>query len=159
MKVTRWKVITKHLCLLLTVPPDPRYPVVKGCNHGQYCVLHIQQGDRVTCSILRIRPEVELQWKVVQTDHNAVSFTDQIFTVKQNGDTYDVVLISVVEYSLTTDNRITVKCSATGTHVEAFHLSTTLDLLIEKGKYADNIICGLSTSLNVNFNGKLSNLS
>ncbi|PIK41886.1 hypothetical protein BSL78_21260 [Apostichopus japonicus] len=110
------------------VNPVPAYPVVDGCNHQQYCVLHIKQGDILTCSVHGIRPEVKLEWKTITADAG-ISFSDQTHTVKQREDTYDIVITSTI--SSASSNRVTAVCRATVSNNHQFDLSTTFDLFYE----------------------------
>ncbi|PIK53181.1 hypothetical protein BSL78_09934 [Apostichopus japonicus] len=110
------------------VNPVPAYPVVDGCNHQQYCVLHVKQGDVLTCSVHGIRPEVKLEWKTFPDD-STISFSDQTHTVKQTEDTYDIVITSTI--SSASRNRVTAVCRVTESSNHQFDLSTTIDLFYE----------------------------
>ncbi|PIK52554.1 hypothetical protein BSL78_10544 [Apostichopus japonicus] len=110
------------------VTPVPAYPVVDGCSHQQYCVLHVKQGDVLTCSVHGIRPEVKLEWKTFPAD-DGTSFSDQTHTVKQREDTYDIVITSTI--SSASSNRVTAACLVTESKNHQFDLSTTIDLFYE----------------------------
>ncbi|XP_071851915.1 uncharacterized protein [Apostichopus japonicus] len=110
------------------VTPVPAYPVVDGCNHQQYCVLHVKQGDVLTCSVHGIRPEVKLEWKTFPDDAT-ISFSDQTHTVKQTEDTFDIVITSTI--SSASSNRVTAICRVTESSNHQFDLSTTIDLFYE----------------------------
>ncbi|XP_071852014.1 uncharacterized protein [Apostichopus japonicus] len=110
------------------VNPVPAYPVVDGCSHQQYCVLHVKQGDVLTCSVHGIRPEVKLEWKTFPAD-GGISFSDQTHTVKQREDTYDVVITSTI--SSASSNRVTAVCRITESNNHQFDLTTTIDLFYE----------------------------
>ncbi|PIK53178.1 hypothetical protein BSL78_09931 [Apostichopus japonicus] len=112
----------------MAVNPVPAYPVVDGCSHQQYCVLHVKQGDVLTCGVHGIRPEVKLEWKTFPADAGT-SFSDQTHTVKQTEDTYDIVITSTI--SSASRNRVTAVCRVTESSNHQFDLSTTIDLFYE----------------------------
>ncbi|PIK47979.1 hypothetical protein BSL78_15187 [Apostichopus japonicus] len=114
--------------VLVTVDPTPIFPVIDGCNHQQYCVLKKQPRDVLTCSVLGIRPRVDLEWRAVR-EETPIDFTQHQFTVTQMGDLYDISLTVNFDFPLRTQNKVTVECRAVGENAELFSLSTKIDLL------------------------------
>ncbi|XP_071851038.1 uncharacterized protein [Apostichopus japonicus] len=114
--------------VLVMVDPTPSFPVIDGCNHQQYCVLEKQLQDVLTCSVLGIRPKVALEWRAFR-EETAIDFTQHQFTVTQMGDLYDISLTVNFDFTLTTQNKVTVECGAVGENAELFSLSTKVDLL------------------------------
>ncbi|XP_071852234.1 uncharacterized protein [Apostichopus japonicus] len=114
--------------VLVMVDPTPVFPVIDGCNHQQYCALEKQPQDVLTCSVLGIRPKVALEWRTFR-EETPIDFTQHQFTVTQMGDLYDISLTVNFDFSLRTQNKVTVECRAVGDNAELFSLSTKIDLL------------------------------
>ncbi|PIK42617.1 hypothetical protein BSL78_20543 [Apostichopus japonicus] len=112
----------------LSVYPTPVFPVIDGCNHQQYCVLGKQHQDVLTCSVLGIRPKVALEWRAFR-EETVIDFTQHQLTVTQMGDVYDISLKVNLDFTQTTQNKVTVECRAVGENAELFRLSTKIDLL------------------------------
>ncbi|PIK38032.1 putative NLR family CARD domain-containing protein 4 [Apostichopus japonicus] len=119
--------------VLVMVDPTPVFPVIDGCNHQQYCVLEKQPQDVLTCSVLGIRPKVVLEWRAFR-EETAIDFTQHQFTVTQMGALYDISLTVKFDFTLTTQNKVTVECSAVGENAELFSLSTKIDLLFPNAR-------------------------
>ncbi|XP_071851517.1 uncharacterized protein [Apostichopus japonicus] len=118
-----------HIDVVIFVMPVPRYLKVAGCDFQQYCVLKVNQGDVLTCSVHGIRPEVNLEWRVHEPN-TKVSFLQENHRVQPSGDNYDVTLTSTITFTPATENRVTVECRVVGTNADIFNLSQTIDLLI-----------------------------
>ncbi|PIK42089.1 putative NLR family CARD domain-containing protein 4 [Apostichopus japonicus] len=114
--------------VLVMVDPTPVFPVIAGCNHQQYCVLEKQPQDVLTCSVLGIRPKVALEWRVFR-EQTVIDFTQHQFKETQMGDLYDISLTVNFDFTLTTQNKVTVECRAVGENADLFRLSTKIDLL------------------------------
>ncbi|XP_071852251.1 uncharacterized protein [Apostichopus japonicus] len=114
--------------VLVIVDPTPVFPVIDGCNHQQYCALEKQPQDVLTCSVLGIRPKVALEWRAFR-EQTAIDFTQHQLTVTEMGDVYDLFLTVNFDFTLTTQNKVTVECRAVGENAEQFSLSTKVDLL------------------------------
>ncbi|PIK41169.1 hypothetical protein BSL78_21980 [Apostichopus japonicus] len=109
--------------------PVPRYLKVAGCDFQRYCVLKVNQGDVLTCSVHGIRPEVNLEWRVYEPN-TKVSFLQDNHRVQPSGDNYDVTLTSTITFTPATEKRVTVECRVVGTNADIFNLSQTIDILI-----------------------------
>lgn len=114
------------------VKPDPPYLVVSGCNHQQYCVLSVQSDDNLTCMVYGIRPEVQLEWQVLNKGSSVSIDQPQTRTV-QRKDTFDVFLTSTVSSTTDTEQRVTIECRVVGEYADLMDLSVKLDLLITYG--------------------------
>ncbi|PIK55064.1 putative NLR family CARD domain-containing protein 4 [Apostichopus japonicus] len=119
--------------VLVMVDPTPVFPVIDGCNHQQYCVLEKQPQDVLTCSVLGIRPKVTLEWRAFR-EETTIDFTQHQFTVTRLGDLYDISLTVNFDFTLTTQNKVTVECGAVGENAGLFSLSAKVDLLFPNGK-------------------------
>lgn len=122
--------------VLIVVEPFPTFPVVEGCSHQQYCVLEKQVKDILRCTVLGIRPEIQLEWRTFRDD-SPITFTQQQLTVTQNGDLFDVTLTTGFDLSSTSHDKLTVECRTVGKNAELFNLSTKLDILLVNGKCGD----------------------
>ncbi|KAJ8041330.1 NLR family CARD domain-containing protein 4 [Holothuria leucospilota] len=112
------------------VVPDSSYPVVEGCENQNSCFLEVEHEGTLTCAVKGIRPQVELEWKVVYKDtSHKISFTKQQLTVKDNGHSFDVSLKATYFTNLRYENIITVECTVSGPHATLFDLSRRVDLL------------------------------
>ncbi|KAJ8049577.1 Protein NLRC5 [Holothuria leucospilota] len=110
--------------------PDPPYPVVDGCNHEQYCVLEGHTEGILTCTVKGIRPQVDLALVgISDRSSNALLFYDKTITIKQHGDTSDVILTSKYRCNRASVSRLTVECKVVNTNIEELQLSTIFDLL------------------------------
>ena len=92
----------------------------------------------LSCSLRGIRPEVELEWQEFG-EAMMIEFTNQQTKVANEGETFDIFVTT--EYktkSNLNDNRITVKCVATGRDAHLFMptLSIKLDLLFNQGNFS-----------------------
>ncbi|KAJ8018706.1 NLR family CARD domain-containing protein 4 [Holothuria leucospilota] len=117
--------------VVVFVYPDPAYPVVDGCNHQQYCVLKVHSEGSLTCTVKGIRPRVQLDiTEVFERSSNVLQFYDKTITIKDHGDTSDVLLTSKYRCNSVTESRLTIECKVIGTNIEELHLSTKFDLLI-----------------------------
>ncbi|KAJ8018891.1 hypothetical protein HOLleu_42873 [Holothuria leucospilota] len=120
--------------VVVFVYPDPTYPVVDGCNHQQYCVLEVPLEGSLACTVKGIRPQVQLDiTEVFERSSNVLQFYDKTITVKDHGDTSDVLLTSKYRCHSVTESRLTVECKVVGTNIEELHLSTKFDLLFLHG--------------------------
>ncbi|KAJ8051002.1 NLR family CARD domain-containing protein 4 [Holothuria leucospilota] len=111
----------------------PAYPVIEGCNQQQYCVLNAEYEGNVTCKVTGIRPQVQLRWKTLSNgDIPLIVFKKQQLLVTENGDTFDVVLVS--EYRITdkSHDKVTVQCDVVATQEQLLGLTVKMDLLLEK---------------------------
>lgn len=118
--------------MLHIVNPVPAFPVVVGCNNQRYCVLHVSNGNFITCKVFGIRPVVKLEW-IAFPPTDAFSFLDQTHIVEQRNDAYDVSLTSRVVLSTPSKHRTTVKCSVEKSSSHTFEMFTAIDLLFENG--------------------------
>ncbi|KAJ8019357.1 hypothetical protein HOLleu_42088 [Holothuria leucospilota] len=120
--------------VVVIVHPVPTYLVVNGCDPHQYCVLEGGHQGSIQCTVNRIRPLTDLQWKTFyDSDATAISFTNQQLTVKDNGDTFDVTLTSTYTVKDKSRDRITIECSLKEEDGPLFELTTKLDLIFVEG--------------------------
>ncbi|KAJ8048809.1 hypothetical protein HOLleu_01277 [Holothuria leucospilota] len=117
--------------VVLVVPPIPLYPAVEGCNiHQGYCVLELHQEDSLMCSIRRIRPQVELKFKLFhEKSSQTVHFFDIQLIIKENENAFDIMLNS--KFRVIDDTtRLTMECQVVGTNIKQFKVSTKFDILL-----------------------------
>ncbi|KAJ8049796.1 hypothetical protein HOLleu_02700 [Holothuria leucospilota] len=118
----------------IIVHPVPAYPVIDGCAHDECCVLEAEREGNLTCSVTGIRPMVQLEWGGLSAqDVTTISFTKHNFTVKDNGETFDLTLTAmynILEYQI---DRVTVECRIS--LPEVFYLSSQVDLVFAEGKF------------------------
>lgn len=115
--------------------------MVGGCNPEQRCVLHVNDGDYLNCSVFSIRPEVQLEWMAIHEDITSVSFEGSRLSVTQRKGVFDVNLSGKISYSKSHGNNITVTCRVTQSKEHNFQLSTTIDLLFGNGKLIIDYLC------------------
>ncbi|KAJ8048553.1 NACHT, LRR and PYD domains-containing protein 1a [Holothuria leucospilota] len=112
------------------VLPDPPYVLVEGCNLYQYCVLSIQQQGFLTCSLTRVRPRIELEWKILATTPpSKLEFTNHKMTFDEVDESSNIILKSHFTIRDTSPSRITIECRVKENSIEEYRLSTKLDLL------------------------------
>ncbi|KAJ8030568.1 NLR family CARD domain-containing protein 4 [Holothuria leucospilota] len=122
--------IKSHTKLLFMAKPIPNYPVVKGCNNDQYCVLETSKRGNLTCTIGKIRPLVQLEWGIFDTNSaNQISLLPREQVIRTNGETFDISVSTLYEIHTNLLNRLTLECRVVGSNLEVFHLSTKFDLL------------------------------
>ncbi|KAJ8051045.1 hypothetical protein HOLleu_04467 [Holothuria leucospilota] len=112
----------------------PAYPLIKGCNQEQYCVLDADYEGNLTCTVKRIRPQVQLRWKTFsEVEKTLIAFTNQRMTVIKNGDTFDVTLVSQYHVKEKSPGKITVECEVVSSVQDLLGASMKMDLLFETG--------------------------
>ncbi|KAJ8049686.1 NLR family CARD domain-containing protein 4 [Holothuria leucospilota] len=118
------------------VPPNPAYPVVDGCNPGQYCVLEVQRQGILTCTVRGIRPKIKLMWQTFyESSSTQISFSDQETTVTTNeDDTFDVSVTAHFNAMHSSNDKIRIECKVPDTKENIFRLSSKLDLLFVPAK-------------------------
>ncbi|KAJ8048584.1 hypothetical protein HOLleu_00950 [Holothuria leucospilota] len=114
--------------VVVTVPPNPPYPVVEGCDNDRYCVLEVGREGVVTCSLRGIRPEVQLELTTFQSDFMDF-WNEQLVVTEHTNGTYDISLTSDFTINLPPFNRVTVVCRTL-----SYEMSTQFDLLYHIGK-------------------------
>ncbi|KAJ8018776.1 GTPase IMAP family member 4 [Holothuria leucospilota] len=125
--------------LQIYVNPVPPYPVIDGCNHPQYCVLEVQNGDVIRCSVFGIRPSVQLHFRVLHGGlEPSVTFSNRNVTVASNGNTFNIALTSEFHSNLQFQTRITIACDVSGPDKGPFKLSTNIDLLFINRQLNEN---------------------
>lgn len=122
-------VFTFHL--LSAVNPDPPHLLIEGCNHQQYCSLEVQKEGTLTCSIHRVRPQVGLQWRTVDTGA-VISLEQHQVNTTDNGETYDVTVTATFQVT-SPKERLSLECSTVGPNADIFSFSTRIDLLLPYG--------------------------
>lgn len=115
------------------------YPIVKGCQYQQDCVLEVTNEGTLTCTINRVRPSVSLSWNMVhENDAALISFRDTKLSYTDHGDTYDVKLSSFYVVEADSPQQFTIECK-----VPEFEISQKVHLHFKKGLEEEN---GSSTS-------------
>lgn len=97
------------------VLPDPPFPVVQGCSHSQLCVLMVNRTGSLKCTVTKILPKVQLDWREVSTSSSSsISFLRQKLITRNSGRTFDISLTA--DYIVTDQHaeNLTVECSITG---------------------------------------------
>lgn len=115
--------------IIFTVNPRPHRLLVDGCNSQQHCVLEVQRTGNVTCSIYRIRPEVNLQWRSFNDD-SVLSLLGEQTRVTQQEDTLDISLTTYFEISSSVNGKVTLECYTSGENSNIFQLSVIVDLML-----------------------------
>lgn len=119
----------------VAVLPEPRYPLVDGCD-SQYCTKRTGTEGSLTCGIKGIRPKISLLWKVRYLESSPkINFKNQKQTaiISNDGYTYDVSLTS--EYTITdvSQRRLTIECVVVEKEFESLEMWTIVDLLFQNG--------------------------
>ncbi|XP_071850795.1 uncharacterized protein [Apostichopus japonicus] len=99
--------------------PSPRYITVEGCDHTQYCVLDVAREGNVTCSVLGIRPEVELQWRTYG-NYPDLSLTELERTSTEKGGIFDISLTTNFKILSASERGITLECFIVGQNSDVF---------------------------------------
>lgn len=102
--------------------------MIEGCNRQQYCVIEVQRGGNITCSIYGIRPAVQLQWRSYDKETD-IHFNGEHIKTIQNGDTFDISITTSFKITSTIAERLTLQCLTVGKNSELFQFSTKLDIL------------------------------
>ncbi|KAJ8041340.1 NLR family CARD domain-containing protein 4 [Holothuria leucospilota] len=121
--------------VVVYVPPDSIYPVVEECGDQDNCFLEVDFAGNLTCLVKRIRPQVELEWVVVDKSQSwAITFKNKEKLIKDNGGTFDVSLKTTYHTNVGYQNNITVQCRVSGKHAELFDLRRNINLLLRTAK-------------------------
>lgn len=108
----------------------PAYPVIDECNQQQTCIIEAKSDGNLTCRVRGIRPSVRLKWKVFKkSDTDVVSFTNELLTIEDTGNSYDISFTSTYHISDESRNEMTIECVDSD---EVFSLSAQIELLISK---------------------------
>ncbi|KAJ8023818.1 Immune-associated nucleotide-binding protein 12 [Holothuria leucospilota] len=122
------------------VNPNPPYPVVEGCNHGQYCILEARREGNLKCSVFGIRPKVHLEWRSLHGHKlSSISFHRPNLTITKKGGTFDVALNTRYRLERRYTNRLTIECIVAGQNANIFNISTKVDLVFETDSMDDYI--------------------
>ncbi|PIK46266.1 hypothetical protein BSL78_16873 [Apostichopus japonicus] len=108
--------------------PNPPYIIIEGCTPPQSCVLEVKQEGNITCSVLGIRPEVELMWKS-QYDKNDFSMSGQEVKANEREGSFDVFLSGNFKFGANFADEITLECLVVGSNADLFHMSTKVKLI------------------------------
>lgn len=110
------------------------YPIVKGCQQQQDCVLEVTNQGTLTCTINRVRPSVSLSWNIVYENEAAlISFRDTELSYTDHGDTFDVKLSSFYVIEADSPKQLTIECK-----VPEFEISKKVHLHFKKGSKGEN---------------------
>ncbi|KAJ8051008.1 Protein NLRC5 [Holothuria leucospilota] len=97
--------------VLVIVYPVPAYPLVNGCDHQQYCLLEVKREGFLNCTLLGIRPLVDIEWKVFHHgDTDLISFRQQRVTIIENGETFNVTVTTSYLSRVDSLDKITLEC-------------------------------------------------
>lgn len=116
--------------IAVVVFPNPPHLIIEGCNHQQYCVLEVKAAGSLKCTVKSIRPQVELDFR---SSSELIHFYEKKITVEDNGDTFDISVISNYRFIGSPDSRTTVECGVINAAIGQLYLSTKLDLLFLTG--------------------------
>ncbi|KAJ8051214.1 hypothetical protein HOLleu_04697 [Holothuria leucospilota] len=117
------------------VYPNPAYPVITGCSHRDYCELRRKYQGNLTCEVKGIRPQIKLEWKIPsQQENDKITFPTHQLTVEDNGETFDVTLISTYDIQDQSLDRMTVECNVLEPSHTKLKLSRKFDLIFMRGK-------------------------
>ncbi|KAJ8034427.1 NLR family CARD domain-containing protein 4 [Holothuria leucospilota] len=114
--------------VILYANPEPAFPIVRGCEKQalRYCVLRVQIGGILTCSLHRVRPVVQLELGLfTEFDNDLISFSDQQVVTSNDDGTFDITVTSVYHLQHKSERRLTVQCRTVGSSA---NLSTVFDL-------------------------------
>ncbi|PIK47018.1 hypothetical protein BSL78_16108 [Apostichopus japonicus] len=114
--------------VLIFKSPNPPHIIIEGCTPPQSCVLEVKQEGNITCSVLGIRPEVELMWKS-QYDTNDFSLSGQEVKSNEREGSFDVFLSGNFKFEATFADEITLECLVVGSNADLFHMSTKVKLI------------------------------
>ncbi|KAJ8050840.1 NLR family CARD domain-containing protein 4 [Holothuria leucospilota] len=104
--------------VLAYVNPTPPYPVIKGCNHQQPCVLEVGYDGTITCTVQGIRPQVQLDWVTLnEKDSFLIDFENHRFSSVPNGDLFDISISSTYLITDKSITRMTLVCSISGSDI------------------------------------------
>ncbi|KAJ8051017.1 NLR family CARD domain-containing protein 4 [Holothuria leucospilota] len=131
----------------VVVYPVPMHPVIKGCEHKQYCLLEVEQEGNLTCTMTGIRPLVHLEWRTLY-DRDAVflSFQKQQLTVKDKEEIFDVTVTATYSVKDSSPGRITLECRVVGARGNFSNLRKNMDLIILKDKLNPTITIKTSSA-------------
>ncbi|KAJ8050737.1 NLR family CARD domain-containing protein 4 [Holothuria leucospilota] len=123
--------LTEHVethDVIVYVLPDPEYPAIQGCGHGQFCTIEVETKGSITCLLRGVRPIVDLEFEVSYGSvPGAIIFSEHHLTTARNEDTFDVFLTSYFYGKL--GERVIVRCITSGQHNTIFQLTKTFELL------------------------------
>ncbi|KAJ8034294.1 NACHT, LRR and PYD domains-containing protein 14 [Holothuria leucospilota] len=120
--------------VLVYAYPEPGHLVVAGCENDRYCDIDAGTRGTVECFIKRIRPEVELEWRVPYESSIRLSFYNQQTKIKTNEDTFDVsITADYIAESITENSRVTIECRVVGSYSSLFNLVSEVELVFTKG--------------------------
>lgn len=114
---------------------------ILGCNSSVQCVLEVQNGDHIECSLKGVRPEVNLEFVYPDSSTpSPITLEGQPRIPENHGDVYDISIKSRVKINADAAIRnITIVCrvtnSAIGEHLmEAKAILTLGNYPISKKK-------------------------
>lgn len=115
--------------IIVYVPPSPPYPVVLGCNNPFYCLLEIETSGYLTCSLQRVRPLINLEWRALPGKKEHITFSDEAQTITSHGETFDVTLTVWYQLTKTSHDTVPLECISAGEHKELNTLVARVDLM------------------------------
>lgn len=142
------------LSLSLQVPPSPPYPVVLGCNNPLYCLLEIETSGYLTCSLQRVRPLINLEWRALPGKKEHITFSDETQKVTSQGETFDVTLTIWYQLTKPSHDIVPVECISTGEHEELNTLVARVDLMPRFGTSCSQILSLILSNCNTTVGGR-----
>ncbi|KAJ8046173.1 hypothetical protein HOLleu_04767 [Holothuria leucospilota] len=117
--------------ITIYVPPVPEYPLVNECNDTSAdCIVRVNQTGTLTCFVTGIRPIVELEWRVSSENASTmIEFFEDVVTVKNSTETFDVYLTSKFVLKSKTSTRLTVECKSVNSEWVTLNLSRKVELV------------------------------
>ncbi|PIK52179.1 hypothetical protein BSL78_10958, partial [Apostichopus japonicus] len=107
-----FSVITLHAIILSSIN-------ILGCNSSVQCVLEVQNGDHIECSLKGVRPEVNLEFVYPDSSTpSPITLEGQPRIPENHGDVYDISIKSRVKINADADIRnITIVCGVTNSAI------------------------------------------
>lgn len=115
--------------VIITVTPETLYPVVDGCGYQTLCVLQVLEGNKLTCTVAQVRPQIFLEWKQLNGS-SSVTLYDQKYTADVDGDTFNVTVTSVYRVMGPSMETVAVACNSFHEKITRFNRSTLVVLNI-----------------------------
>lgn len=115
------------ISIIITVTPETLYPVVDGCGHQMPCVLPVLEGNKLTCTVAQVRPQILLEWEQLNGS-SSVTLSDQKYIADLDGDTFNVTVTSLYRVMDPSMERVAVACNSFHEKITRFNRSTMVVL-------------------------------
>lgn len=121
------------------VLPEPPFPVVQGCSHSKHCVLVVNRSGSLTCTVTEIFPQVQLEWREVNTSSSSsITFVRQKSITENSDRTFDISLTADYVVKDQHAENVTVECGITDWQGYDLNLTTQLVLIFKSEVKADD---------------------